>query len=48
MSKYGPFSGSYFPIFELNTEIQGVKYGPEKTPYLGSALLALVFILLID
>ena len=26
MSKYGVFSGSYFPAFELNTE--------QKTPYL--------------
>ena len=32
MSKYGVFSGLYFPIFGLNTG----KYGPEKTPYLGS------------
>ena len=30
MSKYGVFSGPYFPIFGLNTG----KYGPEKTPYL--------------
>ena len=30
MSKYGVFSGLYFPAFELNTG----KYGPEKTPYL--------------
>ena len=30
MSKYGVFSGRYFPVFELNTG----KYGPEKTPYL--------------
>ena len=30
VSKYGFFSGPYFPVFELNTE----KYGPEKTPYL--------------
>ena len=30
VSKYGAFSGSYFPVFELNTE----KYRPEKTPYL--------------
>ena len=30
MSKYGIFSGPYFPVFELNTG----KYGPEKTPYL--------------
>ena len=39
MSKYGGFSGPYFPIFGLNTEIYVfspnlVKYGPEKTPYL--------------
>ena len=30
MSKYGLFSGPYFPVFELNTR----KYGPEKTLYL--------------
>ena len=30
VSKYGIFSGPYFPVFELNTE----KYGPEKTPCL--------------
>ena len=24
MSKYGVFSGTYFPVFELNTEIYGV------------------------
>ena len=30
MSKYGPFSGPYFPVF---SPIAG-KYGPEKTPYL--------------
>ena len=43
VSKYGVFSGSFFPVFELNTEIYSVnlrlqsntrKYGPEKTPYL--------------
>ena len=38
------FSGPYFPVFGLNTEIYGYeisvfspntgKYGPEKTPYL--------------
>ena len=28
MSKYGAFSGSYFPVFKLNTG----KYRPEKTP----------------
>ena len=35
-SKYGVFSGPYFPAFRLNTEIYGVnegKCGPEKTPY---------------
>ena len=31
VSKYRVFSGTYFPVFELNTE-----YGPEKTPYLGT------------
>ena len=30
VSKYGDFSGLYFPVFGLNTE----KYGSEKTPYL--------------
>ena len=30
MSKYGVFSGPYFPVFGLNTR----KYGAEKTPYL--------------
>ena len=30
VSKYGVFSGPYFPAFGLNTG----KYGPEKTPYL--------------
>ena len=36
MSRYGIFSGPYFPIFELNTEISPNtgKYGPEKNPYL--------------
>ena len=29
VSKCGGFSGTYFPVFGLNTE----KYGPEKTPY---------------
>ena len=38
-SKYGVFSGLYFPVFELNTEIYGVnspntgKYRPQKTQY---------------
>ena len=45
MSKYEVFSGPYFPVFGLNKEIYGVisvfsaitgKYGPEKTPYLGT------------
>ena len=30
MSKYGVFSGKYFPVFSPSTG----KYGPEKTPYL--------------
>ena len=43
VSKYGVFSGLYFPTFGLNTEGYFVsfhiqyecgKYGPEKTPYL--------------
>ena len=32
VSKYGVFSGPYFPVFGLNTG----KYGPEKTPHLGT------------
>ena len=34
MSKFGVFSVSYFPVFEVNTG----KYGPEKTPYLDTFL----------
>ena len=45
VSKYGFFSGPYFPVFGLNAEIYSKsvnlrihpnrgKYGPEKTPYL--------------
>ena len=30
LSKYGVFSGSYFPVFGLNTG----KYRAEKNPYL--------------
>ena len=30
VSKYGDFSGPYFPVFGLNIG----KYGPEKPPYL--------------
>ena len=30
MSKYGDFSGPYFPVFSPNTR----NYGPEKTSYL--------------
>ena len=41
MSKYGVISGPYFPAFGLNTEIYGVEYGPEITPYFSrSALIA--------
>ena len=32
VSKYGAFSGPYFPVFGLNTG----KYGAEKAPYLNS------------
>ena len=32
MSKYGVFSGPYFPVLSPNTG----KYGPEKFPYLDS------------
>ena len=43
VSKYGVFSGPYFPVFGLNMERYGVsglntgKYGPEKTPYLDTS-----------
>ena len=30
VSKYGDFSGPYFPVLSPNVG----KYGPEKTPYL--------------
>ena len=33
VSKYGVFSGPYFPVFSPN----GGKYGPEKTPYLDTS-----------
>ena len=34
MSKYGVFSGPYFPAFGLNVFIpNSEKYGPEKTPF---------------
>ena len=36
MSKYGVFSGAYFPVFSPNIGI----YGPEKTPYLDTFHLA--------
>ena len=32
MSKYRVFSGPYFPVFSPNNG----KYGPEKSPYLGT------------
>ena len=44
VSKYGVFTGPYFPVFGLNKEFYSVnlsvfilntgKYGPEKTPYM--------------
>ena len=39
VSKYGVFSGPYFPVFGLNTYLSvfspsAGKYGPEKTSYL--------------
>ena len=35
VSKYGVFSGPYFPVFSLNSG----KYGPGKTPYLDSVTI---------
>ena len=35
VSKYGVFSGPYFPAFGLNlASLNAGKYGPENTPYL--------------
>ena len=34
MSKYGVFSGPYFPVFGLNMEKYCLSFRPEKTPYL--------------
>ena len=34
VSKYGVFSGPYFPAFSPNTG----KYGPVKTPYLETSV----------
>ena len=39
MSKYGVFSGPYFPLFSPNTG----KYGPEKTPYLDTFHAAITY-----
>ena len=43
MSKYGIYFGPYFPIFGLKVEkyfsvfsANAGKFGPEKTPYLGT------------
>ena len=53
VSKYGVFSGPFFPLFLLNTEIYGEslriqseygKYGPEKTPYLDTFHAVFVFL----
>ena len=52
VSKYGVFSGPYFPVLRSNTEIYGVKsvfspstgkYGPEKTPYLDTFQAVICF-----
>ena len=42
MSKYGVFSGPYFPVFGLNTG----KYGPEKTPYLDTFHAVVSFLMI--
>ena len=58
VSKYGVFSGPYFPAFSLNTEryfvfsfsvfsLNAVKYGPEKTSYLDT-FHAVYFIVFIN
>ena len=38
-SKYGVFSGPYFPVFNPNTG----KYGPEITPYLDTFHAVMVY-----
>ena len=38
MSKYGVFSGPYFPVFGLNTGT----YGPENTPFLDTLYLIVI------
>ena len=52
VSKYGVFSGPYYPLFGLNTEIYSVnlriqskcrKYGAEKTPYLDTFHAVVVY-----
>ena len=40
VSRYGIFSGPYFPAFGLNTG----KYGPEKTPYLDTFRAVALFL----
>ena len=32
MSEFGDFSGSHFPVFSLNTNLDTGKYGPDKNP----------------
>ena len=36
VSKYGAFSGPYFPVFGLNTKRYRVKIRTRKTPYLNT------------
>ena len=42
VSKYGVFSGPYFPVFGLNSPNTG-KCGPEKTSYLDTFYTVLEF-----
>ena len=44
MSKYGVFSGPYFPVFCPNAG----KYEPKKTPYLDTFYAVFVFINFLD
>ena len=54
VSKYGVFSGPYFPVFRQNTEIYSVnlhiqsEYRPEKTPYWTLSTQCVTTILLLD
>ena len=43
MSKYGVFSGPYFPVFGLNAEISRIQENTKKTPYLDTFHAVIIF-----